>query len=107
MATIAERGKQVDNALQGTVRIERDNDRIVYTINGEIVRIDFATHTSFYDGPTGNELMRMGQLLDGKYGISWFDPTDGRELMRNGIMPDDTAASLTPRDEYSVAEVYE
>lgn len=106
MAEVTERGKRKDNALQGTVRIEYDNDRIVFTAGGVVIAEYASDHTSYFDPATGGEVMRMGKLLDDKYGVSWFDPATGRELMRAGIMPDDSAAWVTAKDGETVEDIY-
>lgn len=106
MADLVQKGKAQSTAKEGTIRIEYDNDRIVYTQDGVVVREDAADHTSFYDPDTGGEAMRFGVLPDGKYGISWYDPTTGREFMRSGVLPDDTAGVVVPKDGYSVEDIY-
>lgn len=49
MATVSSRGKKQENTKSGGVRIEWDNGRIVYTVDGVIRRIDTAFNTEFYN----------------------------------------------------------
>lgn len=83
---IYSKGKKQDVSLQGGVRIEHDNNRIVYTEDGIIRRIDTFLHSEFYD-VTGVKRVVMGIQDDGLFGISYFDDL-GNEYHRDGVMPD-------------------
>lgn len=48
MAIISQRGKAQDTTHAGGIRIEVQNDRIVYTIDGVVRRIDTALNTEWY-----------------------------------------------------------
>lgn len=103
---ISHRGKKQDVSLEGGVRIEHDNNRIVYTNNGAIMRADYAEYTAFYDPATGGEVMRLGKLLDGRYGISWYDPATGREFMRSGVLPNDNPGAAVANEGINLPDAF-
>lgn len=75
---ISSRGKKQDVSLKGGIRIEYDNNRIVYTLNNVVVRIDYPQYTSFFDASNGKEMYRTGLLPDGTWG--WVVAKEGEDI---------------------------
>ena len=75
---ISHTGKKQDVSLRGGVRIEQDNDRIVYTVNNKVARIDYPQWTSFFDVSNGKEMYRTGLLPDGTWG--WVVAKEGEDI---------------------------
>lgn len=104
MAIISRRGKAQDTSHDGGIRVEVQNDRIVFTEDGIVVSILDATGQSFY---TPNGLIyKVGKLADGRYGTSLFDPITGRETMRSGILPDDNDGWIVAKEGEDINDAF-
>jgi hypothetical protein len=105
MATVTHRGKKQDKSLEGSIRVEYDNGRVVYTLEGVIRRIDDALATYYYN-EDGDLIAVNGIQTDGRVALSNFDPTTGNEIYRNGKLPDDSYGWIVAKDGESIQDAF-
>lgn len=104
MATVAKRGKKQDKTIEGQIRIEYGNDKIVFTQNGQVISEVSGNGQSFYT-PDGL-VYHVGRLPDGRYGAQLLDPETGIEIMRSGILPDDSSGVAVAKDGIDLPDAY-
>lgn len=102
---ILSQGKEQQVAKRGTIRIEDDNDRIVYTYDGVIRRIDTFLNSTFFN-EAGDKSLSIGITSDGKFAYSVFDPATGNEIRRDGILPNDIAGTATVKEGINLPDAF-